>query len=1147
MVYTPHSLRAKGSVYFRWPEQGINLWSWVRDIREDQDIADNYVQARVVSGGFIVRSNTITPSNLLVQGDINATQVQEIPELDQISTDTLLAYKRNERDQLASVSVSEGVVALAYPDGDGTFRVPPTNSIVRPDSVLVWRAVVNQTVAPGASITVDVPFFGTAPFTITVQSTSATTAAQYSFTAQAFYWRFNVLSNTAVATVAGGVSSSWASGAAEFQTRYVSQTYVMDTIPAINHLTFTNTGAATLNNVYVNVEFPEVYCSGQNGPGAIITIKGCAPSTSLSMAGICNYEVVPNADLSKEITTTSFVAGQGVPDDINMAQHLISVGFGDDRFRFLYDVPSYHLLTQSGAVSKYCTRAAMSRFAAGTYDVLSGLSDIGRLVGKAAPAVGGILGGLFGGPVGGTLGSIAGNLVSDVLGGRQAGGVYENPMERNSAGVYSEVSQRPKLNWRRASGRYPQDFPTSKLPEPLPRLTSESNSSIIEFLSGKRCDKQPHFDFSHETLSAVTQICHNRTHAIVRGKLFYGPPIALRIWRNIEACCTDTAQAWERLGVIRLGNELVFSEHANTAALAGVADMLPKTRRAAGSIKTDGLVIRWGDSKTYPNTTKMAIEDLRYRAPVDPMLNSRNMARYNGIVWQLPYGIGRFVSVDGNGKPTIETVVVSSEPLGSRAAASGKLGLYGYVDVEASEPTSGKSVRYRVSDTIFIVGKPDEELIQAVSAALLATSVANQYVTIIKGRGLGGASIGLAVACASLRVPFGPILTGVVTPDGRVHPVDNIDAKLTFARRLSVPLIFASKDVPAEATPVQEIVCGVFAEAADEPQNQLVKVVDLLEGMSSAWCLANSMSTADIQRRQVATSELQKTGLTGEAAKAEWAKIRQRQAVPTQQYVEAIYQPTVASTTKTKVISLDPLVVNDWDESLPQPRVNLSAIVAKYGPEMRSLGLPTIGPLDGDALGQVSSFLAKKFRVAKSRGTETAKINRARKYLQQLGDKDAPPSVKVLKAEYGKVARGKPRAFGQAYQTWRAAVDTAPAAAETARLRSEAAKLASEIIAKLTELGIPARLAGVSKVSMTAVTQRQKPQSWAQQRQQLEAQRAAARAEAQAEAEEEAGEEEQESEVYEEEEYPDFYGSFGDTESAVEEALAAAEEEFGDF
>jgi hypothetical protein len=98
-------------------------------ILPDQPIEDSYALSRFVSGGIRVKSSTISGSQFNIAGTFNASQYQFLPDLRTLTYNTIPSFSRGNSDKLLSIRVDEGVVALAYPDGNYDFLARETNGV----------------------------------------------------------------------------------------------------------------------------------------------------------------------------------------------------------------------------------------------------------------------------------------------------------------------------------------------------------------------------------------------------------------------------------------------------------------------------------------------------------------------------------------------------------------------------------------------------------------------------------------------------------------------------------------------------------------------------------------------------------------------------------------------------------------------------------------------------------------------------------------------------------------------------------------------------------------------------------------------------------------------------------------------------------
>jgi hypothetical protein len=112
-------------------------YTFVRYIPPDEDIADSYSRARLVSAGVKIEQTTISTTNTNLAGVFNAVDVQDPQPTRNLTFQTIPSFKRNNIDVLTGTKLSEGVVSLHHPESQNPFRILETEATENTDNYLL--------------------------------------------------------------------------------------------------------------------------------------------------------------------------------------------------------------------------------------------------------------------------------------------------------------------------------------------------------------------------------------------------------------------------------------------------------------------------------------------------------------------------------------------------------------------------------------------------------------------------------------------------------------------------------------------------------------------------------------------------------------------------------------------------------------------------------------------------------------------------------------------------------------------------------------------------------------------------------------------------------------------------------------------------
>lgn len=429
IVYLPHS-DLYPAILFIW-SNALNRFVYSGPLNYDQDLGESYTLGRFVSGLLEVKSNTLTGSLFTVSGNISAASFQEMPDLALLTFNKVTSYKRNNVDVVSQVSVVKGVTALAIPDGDENYIPFRTKNTYATDAFIeIFSRCVYQDQA-------QVPFVvgpTTYPAAGVYEIVNAT-VANGSLPPNSFGPNIYVEFTAQVATTGGAgntnsivltmeVTSTSISGVDWITTTAIliddTTTVRTDTTDIIiNQITlkvpYDNVAPIERVRVYATVvgptanlwnlrrmiltmKLPTYYSQGANGPGTIIAVEAVSPGQQISVSGVGNYEVVPNAQLSKDIPTSNFSPFN--PLEMQLVGTYLS---GSSRYgiRFLWEKEIYEAFLLTGKLEEHVDLPSIAN-ASGFTDFLKGLGGIVKI---GAPLIGGLLGGPGGMAIGSAISS----------------------------------------------------------------------------------------------------------------------------------------------------------------------------------------------------------------------------------------------------------------------------------------------------------------------------------------------------------------------------------------------------------------------------------------------------------------------------------------------------------------------------------------------------------------------------------------------------------------------------------------------------------------------------------------------------------------------------------------------------------------------
>jgi len=369
-------------------------YTFVTDIQPDEDLSLNYDRARIVSGLLNVVSNTVAPSvNFTISGNMNACDVQTLPNLRTLTYQTIPSFRRNQRDVVLNSQLMKGVTSLHHPESQNRFRLLESNSSENTDNFLrigldytnyneaVLDGFVFGAIPPAYSKVLSVSQ-GNLPSGI---EGYVTCEISFQFAGALVGQMFmNVVTRsldpvdyvTPIENVTTVVTPTGTTACMHIRTKlYFSSPIERIEIraPALNPTDF-----VAFN---LSIESENYYQIGYRNPATLIGMIGFVPNApgglpgqSISLGGVYNYEAVPDSELARQIQTDAARSEEN-PLVLMQVLNLVSKGF----IKFCWSTPEY--VTWLAAMGRTIPRMDTLGRASGFGDFLS------NLIGAVTPIV----------------------------------------------------------------------------------------------------------------------------------------------------------------------------------------------------------------------------------------------------------------------------------------------------------------------------------------------------------------------------------------------------------------------------------------------------------------------------------------------------------------------------------------------------------------------------------------------------------------------------------------------------------------------------------------------------------------------------------------------------------------------------------------
>lgn len=451
-VYTPASHGDVLRLYT--PRNPAVGYVFTQTIPLDQPLSENYTWGRPVSAGIRFQDATISTTSFTLNGTFNAVGYQELPDLSTMSFVGVMAQARSDNEKLGAVPCSDGIVATLHPGSQNPFKVFETNAVRNVENIL--------------SLPFDNYDRNNLPFdpTLTLMSTLSLANGDFPFGIRGrLKGRFTMTSPVAPVGALGFITITFSSarndpltwGPAADETHLktlfvegdntVSADFDFELESELTMIQITRSALTTIDaSAQLSLTFDnnEFYSYGFRGPGTLVAFQGLVPNVApvagsvIAIAGVQNMELVPNAELAKNITTNNSRTEK--PFELDLAELMIANG----EIKFLHNYQEYRVRVQQDFATRIASEPNVAK-ASGFSDFLKGVvKTFGPVVGAVNPLLG---------------------MGISALGNAFSAGTYQQPA--NASGSYT------------ATGTYHQP----SIPQRR-RLNAATDADLLEELKG---------------------------------------------------------------------------------------------------------------------------------------------------------------------------------------------------------------------------------------------------------------------------------------------------------------------------------------------------------------------------------------------------------------------------------------------------------------------------------------------------------------------------------------------------------------------------------------------------------------------------------------------------------------------------------------
>lgn len=438
IVHTPHNLRSYGRLYVRVPSAGRYVFK--QELFYNQLLSNDFTIGRYVSAGLCAKATGVPIGIFQQSGTINASAYQQLPDLDTLTFNEVTSYKRESAASVSEIPVGDGVYTIGLPDDDFEFEVLDNPNSLPKSTVL--RTIARKTLSNPDGFNAGNIIWGPSGVTLfDSSSTDLIPSGLFGKTRLSGMLRFQSLATT----TAGGktvinlivafeeADANWTGVIGSTKTLPITFAVVAfsaaNTTGQINTVPFeffiddprpitaiflasTATGpdlAGTYtisNDTEIALENWNYYDKRTYGPGSLIAVEGMAAGQIFSLSSTLNVEVVPDAELSKNIVTQD--ARWFHPFEMEMVSKFLAHSSANG-VNIIWSLPDYKFFIRGGSaqnMSQMENLAQASGFTDWIKKMFNWIKPIARAV---AP----VLGTALGGPAGGMIGQGISNLFED--------------------------------------------------------------------------------------------------------------------------------------------------------------------------------------------------------------------------------------------------------------------------------------------------------------------------------------------------------------------------------------------------------------------------------------------------------------------------------------------------------------------------------------------------------------------------------------------------------------------------------------------------------------------------------------------------------------------------------------------------------------
>jgi len=327
--FTPQSRVAQCTIY-AWSG---TAWVASSQVLPDQDLSVDFSQARFTSGILCGQSSTIASGLFAVSGQMWAITYQDLFYFYNLTPNEFIAYKRDDISYFANSPIMQGFACLADPPNQDTFQTLLTNATQLLESGILYQTSLNcYATDNNPLIWTPSPdkhsLFGVSNGSSTVYPVGlpiglrGRTRVTIQMNASALFPSNQWVPALSVLTDDGTLSTYYGtpiffSGNFSGETAAICQfEMVINTKFFIMSMAFGIWIAATSSWLDATTLYPLIsgtfvlsnddYASyGNNSPGSFVIIQGVATEQQISLTGVLNYDVVPNAALARNVETVT--------------------------------------------------------------------------------------------------------------------------------------------------------------------------------------------------------------------------------------------------------------------------------------------------------------------------------------------------------------------------------------------------------------------------------------------------------------------------------------------------------------------------------------------------------------------------------------------------------------------------------------------------------------------------------------------------------------------------------------------------------------------------------------------------------------------------------------------------------------------------